>query len=127
MILQLNHKIFQVISEIVSEKNLQCFVIGGYVRDLLLQRTSKDIDIVVVGSGIDLAKALAVRLGRKGRISVYRNFGTAMLRYDDLEIEFVGARKESYRADSRKPSVENGTIRTIRTGVILRSMPWRFL
>ena len=110
MILQLNHKIFQVISEIVSEKNLQCFVIGGYVRDLLLQRTSKDIDIVVVGSGIDLAKALAVRLGRKGRISVYRNFGTAMLRYDDLEIEFVGARKESYRADSRKPSVENGTI-----------------
>jgi poly(A) polymerase len=110
MILQLNHKIFQVISEIVSEKNLQCFVIGGYVRDLLLQRPSKDIDIVVVGNGIDLAKALAVRLGRKGRISVYRNFGTAMLRYDDLEIEFVGARKESYRADSRKPSVENGTI-----------------
>ena len=110
MILQLNHKIFQVISEVVSENNLQCFVIGGYVRDLLLQRPSKDIDIVVVGSGIDLAKTLARRLGRKGKISVYRNFGAAMLRYDDLEIEFVGARKESYRADSRKPSVEDGSL-----------------
>jgi poly(A) polymerase len=110
MIIPLNHQIFRVISEIVSEKGLPCFVIGGYVRDSLLKRPSKDIDIVVVGSGIDLAKALAKRIGKKGRISIYKNFGTAMLRYDDLEIEFVGARKESYQADSRKPSVENGSL-----------------
>jgi len=89
---------------------LTCYVIGGYVRDLLLQRPSKDIDIVVVGSGIDLAKSLARRIGKKGKVTVYRNFGTAMLRYEDLEIEFVGARKESYQSDSRKPSVENGTL-----------------
>jgi poly(A) polymerase len=110
MLIHLDHKIFQVLSEIVTEGNLQCYVIGGYVRDLLLNRPSKDIDIVVVGSGIDLAKAVAKRLGKRGRISVYRNFGTAMLHCDDLEIEFVGARKESYRSDSRKPSVENGTL-----------------
>jgi poly(A) polymerase len=110
MLIHLDHKIFQVLSEIVTEGNLQCYVIGGYVRDLLLKRPSKDIDIVVVGSGIDLAKAVAKRLGKRGRISVYRNFGTAMLHCDDLEIEFVGARKESYRSDSRKPSVENGTL-----------------
>ena len=89
---------------------MTCYVIGGYVRDLLLQRPSKDIDIVVVGSGIDLAKSLARRIGKKGKVTVYRNFGTAMLRYEDLEIEFVGARKESYQSDSRKPSVENGTL-----------------
>jgi poly(A) polymerase len=110
MIIPLDNKIFPIISEIVSEQNLPCYVIGGYVRDLLLQRPSKDIDIVVVGSGIDLAKLLARRIGKKGRVTVYRNYGTAMLRYDDLEIEFVGARKESYHADSRKPSVENGTL-----------------
>ena len=110
MNIHLDHKIFQVLSEIVTEGNLQGYVIGGYVRDLLLKRPSKDIDVVVVGSGIDLAKAVAKRLGKKGKISVYRNFGTAMLRYDDLEIEFVGARKESYRSDSRKPSVEDGTL-----------------
>jgi len=110
MNLQLNHEIFPLLSEIVTENNLQCYVIGGYVRDLLLKRPSKDIDIVVVGSGIDLARDVAKKLGRKGKISIYRNFGTAMLRYDDLEIEFVGARKESYRSDSRKPVVEDGTL-----------------
>jgi poly(A) polymerase len=110
MNLQLTHPIFPILSEIVTANDLQCYVIGGYVRDLLLERTSKDIDIVVVGSGIDLAKAVAKRLGRKGKIAVYRNFGTAMLRYDDLELEFVGARKESYRSDSRKPVVEDGTL-----------------
>ncbi len=110
MIVPLVHRIFPLISEIVAENNLQCYVIGGYVRDLLLKRQSKDIDIVVVGSGIDLAKMLARRIGRKGRINVYGNFGTAMLRYDDLEIEFVGARRESYQAESRKPSVESGTL-----------------
>ena len=110
MNLHLNHEIFPILSEIVTEKNLQCYVIGGFVRDLLLKRPSKDIDIVVVGSGIDLAKAVAKKLGKKGKISIYRNFGTAMLRYDDLELEFVGARKESYRSDSRKPVVEDGTL-----------------
>jgi poly(A) polymerase len=110
MLINLDHKIFRVLSEIVTESNLQCYVIGGYVRDLLIKRPSKDIDIVVVGSGIDLAKEVAKKLGKKGKISVYRNFGTAMLRYADLEIEFVGARKESYRSDSRKPLVEDGTL-----------------
>jgi poly(A) polymerase len=110
MIVPLDHKIFRVISEIVTENQLQCYVIGGYVRDLLLQRQSKDIDIVVVGSGIDLAKTLSKHLGRKGRVSIYRNFGTAMLKYDDMELEFVGARKESYRSDSRKPVVEDGPL-----------------
>lgn len=110
MNLHLNHEIFPILSEIVTEKSLQCYVIGGFVRDLLLKRPSKDIDIVVVGSGIDLARVVAKKLGRKGKISIYRNFGTAMLRYDDLEIEFVGARKESYRSDSRKPVVEDGTL-----------------
>jgi poly(A) polymerase len=110
MIVPLTHRIFRQISEIVDESRQPGYVIGGYVRDLLLQRPSKDIDIVVVGSGIDLAKKLAKHIGKKGRISVYGNFGTAMLRYDDLEIEFVGARRESYKSDSRKPSVENGTL-----------------
>lgn len=110
MTINLDHKVFRVLSEIVTESNLQCYVIGGYVRDLLLKRPSKDIDIVVVGSGIDLAKAVTKKLGRKGKIHIYSNFGTAMLRYDDFEIEFVGARKESYRSDSRKPVVEDGTL-----------------
>jgi poly(A) polymerase len=110
MTIELKHNIFRLISEIVTENNQPCYVIGGYVRDLLLERESKDIDVVVVGSGIDLAQTVAKRMGRKGKISIYRSFGTAMIRYHDLEIEFVGARKESYRSDSRKPSVENGTL-----------------
>ncbi|MFO7721729.1 MAG: HD domain-containing protein [Bacteroidales bacterium] len=110
MNIPLSHKIFPILSEVLTENNLQGYVIGGYVRDLLLKRQSKDIDIVVVGSGIELAESLARKLGKKGRITVYKNFGTAMLRYDDLEIEFVGARKESYNADSRKPVVEDGTL-----------------
>ena len=85
-------------------------MIGGYVRDLLLKRESDDIDIVVLGSGIDLAKEVAERIGRGTRVNVFKNFGTAMLRYENLEIEFVGARKESYRSDSRKPVVEDGTL-----------------
>lgn len=101
---------FSIISDIVSGKNLPCFVIGGYVRDILLKRDSKDIDIVVLGSGIELAKEVARRIGRGTNVNIFRNFGTAMLRYKNLEIEFVGARKESYRRDSRKPVVENGTL-----------------
>lgn len=108
--LALNHPIFPIISAVADEMELPCFVIGGYVRDLLLGRSSKDIDIVVVGSGIDLANAVAKKTGRKGRVTVYRNFGTALLKYGDVDVEFVGARKESYQSDSRKPSVENGTL-----------------
>jgi poly(A) polymerase len=110
MNLTLDHPIFSTISETVSEMSVTCYVIGGYVRDLLLNRRSKDIDVVVVGSGIDLARAVAKKLGKKGKITVYRNFGTALLKLDDLDVEFVGARKESYQTDSRKPSVENGTL-----------------
>lgn len=105
-----NNKIFQIISDIVTNDNKQAFVIGGYVRDLFLGRPSKDIDIVVVGSGIELAKKVASALGKNIRVNVFKRFGTAMLRYKDLEIEFVGARKESYRKDSRKPLVEDGTL-----------------
>ena len=106
----LENKIFSIVSDIVSDKDLPCFVIGGYVRDLLMKRESDDIDIVVLGSGIDLAKEVAERIGPGTRVNVFRNFGTAMLRYGNLEIEFVGARKESYRSDSRKPVVEDGTL-----------------
>jgi len=106
----LENKIFSIVSDIVSDKDLPCFVIGGYVRDLLMKRESDDIDIVVLGSGIDLAKEVAERIGPGTRVNVFRNFGTAMLRYENLEIEFVGARKESYRSDSRKPVVEDGTL-----------------
>jgi poly(A) polymerase len=106
---KLSHPVFSLIAEIVSEKNLECYVIGGFVRDLLMHRDSKDIDIVVVGSGIDLANEVAKRVG-KVKVSVFKNFGTAMINNAGLEIEFVGARKESYRANSRKPIVENGTL-----------------
>lgn len=92
-----------------AEKGVEAYVIGGYVRDLLLHRPSKDIDIVVHGSGIELAKAAAEKLGNL-TVSVFKNFGTAMFRYKGMEIEFVGARKESYRSDSRKPIVEEGTL-----------------
>ena len=105
----LKHPVFKVASQIVTEKNLQAFVIGGYVRDLILDRPSKDIDIVVVGNGMDLAKECAERL-RVKKVSVFKSFGTAHFKYKDLDVEFVGARKESYRSDSRKPIVEDGTL-----------------
>ena len=109
MQLPLKHPIFKILSGIAAEKGIEAYVIGGYVRDLLLQRPSQDIDIVVHGSGIELAETAARRLGNL-RVSVFKNFGTAMFRYKGMEIEFVGARKESYRANSRKPIVEEGTI-----------------
>ncbi len=105
----LQHPVFNVLSEIAQEKNAEIYVIGGYVRDLLLHRPSKDIDIVVRGNGIELAQAAASKLGNPN-VSVFKNFGTAMFHYKGVEIEFVGARKESYRANSRKPIVEEGTI-----------------
>ena len=108
--LTLNHPVFPIISSVADEMHLPCYVIGGYVRDLLLGRPSKDIDIVVVGSGIDVARAVAKKTGRRGHVTVYRNFGTALLKYGDVDVEFVGARKESYRSDSRKPVVEDGSL-----------------
>ncbi|MBI4646706.1 MAG: HD domain-containing protein [Bacteroidia bacterium] len=106
----LTHPVFQFVSEIINSERKQAYVVGGYVRDLLLERQSKDIDIVVVGSGIELAKKVADYLGKKTKLSVYKNFGTALLKTDEWEIEFVGARKESYRKHSRKPIVEDGTL-----------------
>ena len=88
----------------------ECYVVGGYVRDIFLQRPSKDIDVVVVGSGIAMAEALGKRLGRGAHVSVFKNFGTAQVKYKGTEVEFVGARKESYQRDSRKPIVEDGTL-----------------
>lgn len=106
----LQHRIFSVIAEEAEALNQKAFVVGGYVRDIFLKRDSKDIDIVVLGSGIDLAQHVANKLGDNVSVNIFRNFGTAMIKYDGLEIEFVGARKESYRLDSRKPIVEEGTL-----------------
>ena len=103
-------KIFHQISEIADELGVECYVVGGYVRDIFLQRPSKDIDVVVVGSGIEIARALGEKLGRSAHVSVFKNFGTAQVKYHNTEVEFVGARKESYQHDSRKPIVEDGTL-----------------
>lgn len=102
--------IFTLISQTADELGLECYVIGGYVRDIFLYRPSKDIDIVTVGSGIKLAEAVAKRLGKGAHLSVFKNFGTAQVKYKEIEVEFVGARKESYQRDSRKPIVEDGTL-----------------
>ncbi|MFO7830076.1 MAG: CCA tRNA nucleotidyltransferase, partial [Bacteroidales bacterium] len=106
----LNNKIFKIISDVADQNNLPAFVIGGFVRDVVLKRPSKDIDIVTQGSGIKLALDVAKKIDPQLKVSVFKNFGTAMFKYKDLEIEFVGARKESYRKNSRKPIVEDGTI-----------------
>jgi poly(A) polymerase len=107
---KLTHPIFPVIAEAATEMNIPAYVIGGWVRDLLLQRPCKDIDVVAIGSGIELAERVAKKLGDNYHVNVYKNFGTAQLVYQDYDIEFVGARKESYRAESRKPIVENGSL-----------------
>ncbi len=104
----LDHKIFSIVSDVAAGLGVRAFVIGGYVRDCFLGRQSKDIDIVVEGSGIALAEAVGAKV--HSSVSVFRNFGTAMLRFQGIEVEFVGARKESYRRDSRKPIVEDGTL-----------------
>ncbi len=106
----LEGKLFRTISETADELGLECYVVGGFVRDLFLQRPSKDIDVVVVGSGIAMAQAFGKRLGRGAHVSVFKHFGTAQVKYREAEVEFVGARKESYNPDSRKPVVENGTL-----------------
>lgn len=105
----LTHPVFKVASEIVTQEGLEAYVIGGYVRDLILERPSKDIDIVVIGDGLELAQKIAAKL-RVKKVSLFKNFRTAQFIYKDLDVEFVGARKESYRSDSRKPIVEDGTL-----------------
>ena len=106
----LDKDIFHLIGDTADELNLDCYVVGGYVRDLFLERPSNDIDVVVVGSGIQVANALRKKMGRKANISVFKNFGTAQVKYKGLEVEFVGARRESYSHYSRKPIVEDGTL-----------------
>lgn len=106
----LDNDIFHQISAVADHLDVECYVVGGYVRDLFLERPSNDIDVVVVGSGIEVAAALKQKLGKRAYLSVFRNFGTAQIKFKGMEIEFVGARKESYSHDSRKPVVENGTL-----------------
>jgi len=108
----LNDNIFRMLSEIIETEGIKAWVIGGYVRDYLLDRdhADKDIDIVVVGNGIEISRKVARKLGPGIKVSVFKNFGTAMFRYEDYDIEFVGARKESYNRNSRKPVVESGTL-----------------
>ena len=106
----LDKPVFHLISQVADDLGLECYVVGGYVRDLFLERPSVDIDVVVVGSGIRVATELKNRLGRQAHLSVFRNFGTAQLKYHGQEVEFVGARRESYSRNSRKPVVEDGTL-----------------
>lgn len=107
----LKHPIFELITKAAQELNIDAYVIGGFVRDYILQRhTKKDIDVVAVGSGIDLALKVSELIPHHPKVQVFKNYGTAMLRYDEMDIEFVGARKESYRQESRNPLVENGTL-----------------
>ncbi len=107
----LQNPIFKVISESAKQLNIECYVIGGFVRDFILQRGSaKDIDVVAIGSGIELAKQVANNLDSNPKVQVFKTYGTAMLKHDDIEVEFVGARKESYQENSRNPVVENGTL-----------------
>lgn len=116
--------IFDKVSRLVDEMGVEAFVIGGYVRDYFLHRPSSDVDIVVVGDGIAVAKALGRKL--KTKVAIYKTYGTAMLRADGVEVEFVGARKESYTADSRNPQVEAGTIRDdqLRRDFTINAMAW---
>lgn len=109
----LNHKVFQIIASLAAKEGIPSYVIGGFVRDLLISGSgagTKDIDIVVIGSGIEMAEKVKRSIGEEVPLSIFKNFGTAMLKWGDTEIEFVGARKESYRLDSRKPLVENGSL-----------------
>lgn len=106
----LDHPVFKLVGEAADEMGVEAYVVGGFVRDLILKRPSKDIDFVCVGSGIDLAEAVARKLGKQVQVHVFKNFGTAQIRFEGWDIEFVGARKESYRSESRKPIVEDGTL-----------------
>ena len=107
---RLDAPVFRRLSETADELGLECYLVGGYVRDLFLERPTNDVDIVVVGSVIRMAEAFANRVGSGARLSVFRNFGTAQVKWHGHEVEFVGARRESYSHDSRKPIVEDGTL-----------------
>ena len=116
-LLHMNYKhaltspLFQVVSKSAEELGVDCYVVGGFVRDFILERgREKDIDIVAVGSGIELAKRVSKNLPNNPKVQVFKTYGTAMIRYEGVELEFVGARKESYNEDSRNPIVENGTL-----------------
>jgi len=106
----LQDKIFTIISEAADDLQQECYVIGGYVRDIFLKRPSKDIDVVVVGSGIELAQHVSEKLGKRAKLTIFKTYGTAQVKINDLEVEFVGARRESYQRDSRNPIVEDGTL-----------------
>jgi poly(A) polymerase len=106
----LDQKIFKTIGDVADALKLEAYVVGGYTRDLILHRPSKDIDFVCIGSGIELARGVAKALGPQVHVTVFKNFGTAQIHFEDLDLEFVGARKESYRTESRKPIVEDGTL-----------------
>lgn len=107
---KIDKQLFRHIGSVADALGRECYIVGGYVRDIFLDRHSKDVDFVTVGSGIEVAEAVTATLGKKARLAVFRNFGTAQVHYRGEEIEFVGARKESYRRDSRKPIVEDGTL-----------------
>ncbi|MDE6521794.1 MAG: CCA tRNA nucleotidyltransferase [Muribaculaceae bacterium] len=107
---KLQNPIFRLIGNVADEMGLEVYVVGGFVRDIFLSRHSADLDFVTIGSGIALARAVAAKLGKKGKLTVYANYGTAQIRHSNLELEFVGARRESYTRDSRKPIVEDGTL-----------------
>lgn len=107
---RIDTRLFRMLSETVDEMGLEAYIVGGYVRDMFLERPSKDVDVVVVGSGIDVAKAFAKKLGKGAHCSYFKNFGTAQVKWRGEEVEFVGARRESYNRDSRKPIVEDGTL-----------------
>ena len=121
----LTHPVFKVISDAAAARGIEAFVIGGFVRDHFLNRECKDIDIVTAGDGIELAAEVAARMTNT-KVSVFKNFGTAMLKWEDLHIEFVGARKESYRSNSRKPDVESGTLENDqdRRDFTINTMAW---
>jgi poly(A) polymerase len=105
-----NNKVFEMIAEVADELQVECYVIGGFVRDIFLKRPSKDIDVVTVGSGIELAKLVSRKLGNNSKVTIFKTFGTAQVHTKGLDLEFVGARRESYNRDSRKPIVEDGTL-----------------
>ena len=108
--IKLRRKVFSLVGGVADRMGRECYVVGGFVRDLIIGRPSKDIDFVTVGSGIELAEAVARETGPGTHLAVYRNYGTAQVHHKSLELEFVGARKESYRRDSRNPIVEDGTL-----------------
>ena len=107
---KLNGKVFTHLTNVADRLGLECYLVGGYVRDLFLERPTNDIDVVVVGSGVHMAEAFAAEIGRGCHLSVFRNFGTAQVKWQNTEVEFVGARRESYSCGSRKPVVEDGTL-----------------